>query len=45
MKKTYGSPSRLFVSLLLFVATLAMTQAPFAQEASAVGMEWIPGGP
>jgi LPXTG-motif cell wall-anchored protein len=45
MKKIFGSPSRLFVSLLLFVATLAMTQAPLAQEASAVGMEWIPGGP
>lgn len=45
MKKIFGSPSRLFVSLLLFSATLAMTQAPFAQEASAVDMEWIQGGP
>jgi hypothetical protein len=40
MKKNFGSPSRLFVSLLLFVSTLAMTQVPFAQEASAVGMGW-----
>ena len=26
--------------MLLFVSTLAMTQVPFAQEASAVGMGW-----
>lgn len=45
MKKIFGSPSRLFVCLLLFSATLAMTQAPFAQEASAVGIGWSQSGP
>ena len=45
MNKIFGSPSRLFVSLLLFSATLAMTQAPFAKEASAISLGWSQGGP
>ena len=45
MNKIFGSPSRLFVSLLLFVGTLVMTQAPFAQEVSAIGMSWSQSGP
>ncbi len=45
MKKALGSASRIFVSLLLFGVSLAMTQIPFAHEASAVSLGWSQGGP
>ena len=45
MKKALGSASRIFVSILLFGVTLAMTQIPFAHEASAISLGWSQGGP
>jgi|GEM_PF-2616979 len=45
MKKTLGSICRIFVSLLFFSATLAMTQVPFVHEASAISLGWSQGGP
>jgi hypothetical protein len=45
MKKALGSASRIFVSLLLFGVSLAMTQIPFAHEASAISLGWSQGGP
>ena len=45
MKKSLGSASRIFVSLLLFGVSLAMTQIPFADEASAISLGWSQGGP
>jgi alpha-D-ribose 1-methylphosphonate 5-phosphate C-P lyase len=45
MKKALGSASRILVSLLLFGVSLAMTQIPFADEASAISLGWSQGGP
>lgn len=45
MKKVFRTSNRVLLSVLMFLATLATTQIPFAQQASAVGLGWSQSGP